>query len=398
MASSSSSLPLSLPFTFRIQNIKTRTLPFRYSPLSFPLSSSIVCFSAQTPSSGENDREEARWLREEQRWIREEQRWIREEKRWRNDRESLLREISDLQIRIQTLESRNSQQGTSVPDTISNVAALLQVLKEKNRISESNSSSTPMVLENNTIEPEEEEEEEEEEEKHVIDEVKVKVLKPITKRKTLKVGSEGEDVEAMQEALMELGFYSGEEDMEFSSFSSGTSRAVKTWQASIDVPEDGVMTSELLQRLFMDQITGDDFETNKAEASPMKKEEAGNGAVFTSATQVSEKRQTIIKDQGNRDNEVSQHRVFLLGENRWEDPSRLTERNKPIDKSKSKDAKPRCITCRGEGRLMCLECDGTGEPNVEPQFMEWVGEDTKCAYCEGLGFTVCDVCDGKTTV
>ena len=35
-----------------------------------------------------------------------------------------------------------------------------------------------------------------------------------------------------QEALEKLGFYSGEEDMEFSSFSSGTERAVKTWQVS----------------------------------------------------------------------------------------------------------------------------------------------------------------------
>jgi peptidoglycan hydrolase-like protein with peptidoglycan-binding domain len=36
-----------------------------------------------------------------------------------------------------------------------------------------------------------------------------------------------------QEALQKLGFYSGEEDMEFSSFSSGTERAVKTWQVSL---------------------------------------------------------------------------------------------------------------------------------------------------------------------
>lgn len=36
-----------------------------------------------------------------------------------------------------------------------------------------------------------------------------------------------------QEALLKLGFYSGEEDMEFSSFSSGTERAVKTWQVSL---------------------------------------------------------------------------------------------------------------------------------------------------------------------
>uniref|UniRef100_A0A1J3I2G5 Peptidoglycan binding-like domain-containing protein n=1 Tax=Noccaea caerulescens TaxID=107243 RepID=A0A1J3I2G5_NOCCA len=386
----SSSLPLSLPFPLRSRTSSTRALPFRCSPLFLSLSTSIVCFSTQNPSG--YDREEVRWLREEQRWIREEQRWIREEQRWIREREALLREISDLQLQIQALESRNSQQGTSVPDTISSIAALLQVLKEKNRISESGASLKPMVLEN-TREPEEEVEAEEEEEveKRVIAEEKLRVIsEPVKKRRTLKVGSEGEEVQALQEALLKLGFYSGEEDMEFSSFSSGTARAVKTWQASLDLREDGIMTPELLQKLFMDQITEEDKETNKDKASTTKQEEAGNGAV---KTQVSEKKQqSIIKDQSDRESEVSEHRVFLLGENRWEDPSRL---NKPVAGSKSTDTKPKCVTCRGEGRLLCLECDGTGEPNIEPQFMEWVGEDTKCAYCEGLGYIVCDVCDGR---
>ncbi|KAK2415053.1 protein disulfide isomerase pTAC5, chloroplastic [Trifolium repens] len=49
-----------------------------------------------------------------------------------------------------------------------------------------------------------------------------------------------------RKALQKLGFYSGEEDMEFSSFSSGTERAVKTWQSSLGVVGDGIMTSELL--------------------------------------------------------------------------------------------------------------------------------------------------------
>ncbi|KAL6287366.1 hypothetical protein ACE6H2_011756 [Prunus campanulata] len=42
-------------------------------------------------------------------------------------------------------------------------------------------------------------------------------------RNALRKGSEGEE-----EALQKLGFYSVEEDMEFSSFSSGTERVVKT--------------------------------------------------------------------------------------------------------------------------------------------------------------------------
>lgn len=90
---------------------------------------------------------------------------------------------------------------------------------------------------------------------------------------------------------MNLGFYCGEEDMEFSSFSSGTERAVKTWQvccinfisllmfefeyyetfhimfclfmfflvhtcidfgfkATIGIREDGIMTVELLDQLY----------------------------------------------------------------------------------------------------------------------------------------------------
>ncbi|PQP97253.1 uncharacterized protein Pyn_25991 [Prunus yedoensis var. nudiflora] len=57
----------------------------------------------------------------------------------------------------------------------------------------------------------------------------------------------------------------------------------------------------------------------------------------------------------------------------------------------------RCLTCRGEGRLLCTECDGSGEPNIEEQqFLDWVEEGAKCPNCEGHGFTICDVCEGAT--
>ncbi|KAK1571975.1 hypothetical protein Q3G72_025616 [Acer saccharum] len=39
-----------------------------------------------------------------------------------------------------------------------------------------------------------------------------------------------------QEALLNLGFYFSEEDMEFSSFSTGTEHAVKTWQIKKQQP------------------------------------------------------------------------------------------------------------------------------------------------------------------
>uniref|UniRef100_A0A0A9H9I8 Peptidoglycan binding-like domain-containing protein n=1 Tax=Arundo donax TaxID=35708 RepID=A0A0A9H9I8_ARUDO len=187
----------------------------------------------------------------------------------------------------------------------------------------------------------------------------------------------------MQEALQKLGFYSGEEDMEYSSFSSGTERAVKTWQATVGTIEDGVMTSELLERLF----TGKTWEDVKAK-------DGINGAATPAVTGIAEVRQTVVAENGVSGVGVSEHRVFLLGENRWEDPSRLTQKKKPTSTAAAGSTKT-CISCRGEGRLMCTECDGSGEPNIEPQFLEWIGEDTKCAYCEGLGSIVCDVCDGK---
>ncbi|XP_010532795.1 PREDICTED: golgin subfamily A member 6-like protein 1 [Tarenaya hassleriana] len=381
-----SSLPISFQLPVRRQGI--RILPRKHSSPSFSVSTSIVCLSAQNLSG--DDREEVRWLREEQRWLREEQRWMREEQRWLRERESLLREISDLKLRIQTLESRSSPQGASVSEAISSIGALLQVLSEKNRIAESGSSAKPMVLEEKTREREEVEEVE----KRVIAAEEIRVSEGVKEIRTLRAGSEGEEVREMQEALLKLGFYSGEEDMEYSSFSSGTERAVKTWQASLGVREDGIMTVELLQKLFMDELI------DKAEETTTQPEikGAGNGTAVTSVTQVSEMKQTVTKDEGVEEVEVSQHRVFLLGENRWEEPSRLIGKSKRDNERKPADSKPKCLTCRGEGRLMCTECDGTGEPNVEPQFLEWVDEGAKCPYCEGRGYTICDVCGGRASV
>ncbi|BBG99020.1 plastid transcriptionally active 5 [Prunus dulcis] len=128
----------------------------------------------------------------------------------------------------------------------------------------------------------------------------------------------------MQEALQKLGFYSGEEDMEFSSFSSGTERAVKTWQASLDAPQDGIVTAELEQLYTVAQIEGLD---NKGSTLTATQKEDTNGAAVTSGTEISEVQQTLVKE-GVTKVEVSEHRVFLLGENRWEDSSRLSRNQK----------------------------------------------------------------------
>ncbi|XP_028773558.1 protein disulfide isomerase pTAC5, chloroplastic [Neltuma alba] len=351
------------------------------------------------------DREEDRWLREEQRWLREEQRWLREEQRWARERDSLLREISDLRLQIQSLERRilasdvssSSSSSSSVSDAIANVTALLQVLKDKNDnlIAESGSSSREMVLE-----------EKRDEEEEIVKEVTVqdtawisdrKVEKRVENRSALRTGSEGEEVREMQEALLNLGFYSGEEDMEYSSFSSGTERAVKTWQAASGVPEDGIMTAELLEKLYMEIRFKDAGVVNEKENyNTVSPEEVANGAPVASMAETSEFQQTIVGD-GDAEIDVSHQRVFLLGENRWEEPSRLRA-IKGVDKGKTKDGTTQCHQCRGEGRLLCTECDGTGEPNIEPQFLEWVVEAAKCPYCEGLGYTICDLCAGKIVI
>ncbi|KAK1266686.1 hypothetical protein QJS04_geneDACA015254 [Acorus gramineus] len=245
---------------------------------------------------------------------------------------------------------------------------------EKEQITDGGAGPRPMLLEEAEV-------------KEVVLE-EVRVLKEGKEARTIRKGSEGDDVRAMQEALQRLGFYSGEEDMEFSSYSSGTERAVKTWQASVGIPQDGIMTVDILNKLFDEQRLLDAGQN-------VERKDSTNGAVVASVTELSEIQQTVVKDNEVTEVEVSQHRVFLLGENRWEEPSRLVGRNKPSGKGKP-GAATKCLTCRGEGRLMCTECDGTGEPNIEPQFLEWVDDDAKCPYCEGLGYTICDVCEGKT--
>ncbi|KAJ9555496.1 hypothetical protein OSB04_010110 [Centaurea solstitialis] len=359
--------PESITTTFTFPNFNKST--------SLILSKPHICFTFSN-SGSDYEREESRWLREEQRWLREEQRWMREERRWEAERETLIDEIEALKVEIEEMRREGGNGNGSV-------AKMLRVLKkEVNRIGESGSSASPLVVEaveeavEDAVEVEEAEEVVVKEVVRVVEERKGGNVEK-KKRAMLRVGSQG-----AQEALQKLGFYCGEEDEEFSSFSSGTERAVKTWQASIGVPETGVMTSELLERLYMDPKEGD---------SGFK--EGENGVAVTPVTKVPEVLSGTVKEYVESD--VYDTRVFLLGENRWEDSSRLKFRNKQDSQTDSKGVETkRCMTCCGVGHLQCEECDGTGEPNIEPQFLEWVGEETKCPYCEGVGHSICDVCHG----
>ncbi|KAF9605163.1 hypothetical protein IFM89_014154 [Coptis chinensis] len=70
----------------------------------------------------------------------------------------------------------------------------------------------------------------------------------------LRKGSEGVEVHGQcRSACISAKKFQSEEDMEFSSFLSGTERAVKTRQASLGAFEDGIITAELLEKLFMAQ-------------------------------------------------------------------------------------------------------------------------------------------------
>jgi hypothetical protein len=188
--SSSLPLPPNLPLHGKPYSLPHYSLLFPISKLSpRSLFKSHICHSTSPSNS---DREEVRWLREEQRWLREEQRWLREEQRWARERDALLREISDLKLRLQAIEHQNSIQGASVSETISNIARLLQVLKERGLIAESGSSASPLVLL--------EKEKKKEKEVVVVEEKVIRVSEEGEKkrRKTLRKGSEGDEVRAMQ--------------------------------------------------------------------------------------------------------------------------------------------------------------------------------------------------------
>lgn len=301
-----------------------------------------------------------------------------------------------LRLRLQQLESELEHRN-SLSDSLSQIASVLQSTislpsprSDSLALSSSSSSTPPPAVteqQDSVTErevPVTEQQDRTAKEKSDEENLNKHAKDSKLRSKTLRIGSEGDEVRLMQEALLKLGFYSGEEDMEYSTFSLGTDLAVKTWQSSLGAPEDGIMTDELLKRLYSSQLTD--------ESDPLGN---ANGAVLASVTESTEIQQTIVKKEGKSDIEVSKQRVYLIGENRWEEPSRLIGNDKQGGAKKVQGSPINCLVCRGEGRLVCTECDGSGEPNIEPQFLEWLDEGAKCTYCEGLGYILCDTCEGK---
>ncbi|MCO5564257.1 hypothetical protein L7F22_017915 [Adiantum nelumboides] len=407
------------------------------------LRGSLGC-SMQNNQGSDWEREETHWLREEKRWVREEQRWLREEARWAAERKDLLEQTASyreqmkaLKVEITQLESQVKEEKSKdkiLSELIVGLTRLLQSLDVatllgresqassfQTQISSSSSSATDISRALGTM----------------ALEIPVKTIEMATAvnqpsvletkatpsapssyniSRTLKRGAEGDDVKMLQEALAKLGFYSGDNDMEYSSFSSGTERAVRSWQATLGASEDGIVTAELFKKLLSKE-TASPSEKNlhispaKGKAAPSAKAVAPttNSGVKIPDTRVKISdatsrtpgspgpESTTAKSWSNSvAAETSRPRVYLLGENRWEEPDRLFSNNGPTAATAAATTLgEKCISCKGQGLMMCTECEGTGELNVEEQFLEWADEGAKCPYCEGKGVLDCDVCDGK---
>ncbi|KAJ7543645.1 hypothetical protein O6H91_09G046500 [Diphasiastrum complanatum] len=377
------------------------------------------------------EKEEARWLREEQRWLREEQRWLREEGRWNAERKiwaehsaSLKQEIQFLRQELgDRLQSKAMEEAT-LRELIAGLRGLLQSLNTP--IIHDTKDSKEVRIAASGIETVETERFVDSTDTFASAFVKSTSRKGDTlgtgqvprgdgslpkqhvaggeanatsklssnvKQRTLKRGSEGDDVKELQDALAILGFFSGDDDMEFSTFSSGTESAVKSWQASVGVSEDGLVTAERLAQL-LNRPQAPPASANK-KTEPKKAFKVSVEGPSTAAVSAKKQRDNaeLLSSHSKKEN-VNQRRVYLLGENRWEDPELLL--TKSINSTGIKSVVfEKCFSCRGEGQTLCTECEGTGELNVEEEFLDWVDEGAKCPYCEGSGSLKCDLCNGK---
>lgn len=434
-------------------------------PGSRTVSSNVAILEVLDAQDPEREREEARWLREEKRWLREEERWLREEARWNIEHESLVQQSAALSNEIEVLKHEIAQlqnqlkdeklKDGAISDLIISLTTLLQSLNRANALGTDSrvstiqgqiasatssasifldglsdvSSKIPVRIPENvstvhTTLMESTEVSSTEMRESTSNDSSTTSRNSAKKRRTLKKGAEGDDVKMMQEALAKLGFYSGEDDMEYSVFSSGTDRAVRSWQAMIGTSEDGIATTELLIKLFGEETQNISKREKEASVSASSSHpKAGTGGAVKSPLGVTLQgpASSDVKTQGSTSSGVKtqvsvspgstaplqksetlestynstepfQNRVYLLGENRWEEPSRLLSKNGP---SPAVVVGEKCFSCKGQGNTMCTECEGTGELNVEEQFLEWAEEGAKCPYCEGAGVINCDVCDGK---
>ncbi|CAI7753103.1 unnamed protein product [Closterium sp. NIES-53] len=242
-------------------------------------------------------------------------------------------------------------------------------------------------------------------------------------QRKLNRGLYGDDVAQLQAALARQGFYCGEEDEEDEFFGANTESAVKTWQATMKLQEDGIVTPALFSLLVGNPRPAAEPATKPAPELPAKPSTEPSSS---SSSQVSprappatrEKRE--IERYARSDLEMGQRRVFLLGENRWEDPNTLIgrggeevegkeeggeeeeeeERGEVEGKGKGRGGRD-LVDVKGKGKGKKGkkggdgECEGTGDLNIEEQFLDWVEDGACCLYCNGTGAITCDLCDGS---
>lgn len=390
-----------------------------------------MCFAALGGGARSEEerwqREEARWLREEARWLREEARWEEERKAWAQESQAMAEEVRVLkreieQLRVETMEGRRpSPNAASLSALMSGLKQVLQSLPPT-----AEPKSTPLAQELSSVSDTPALTFESSGHSDSFSDIGSSIpsmsefsidlvsesssaaaaapqgSRPGTvssshpkARKLLKKGADGDEVKLLQDALAALGFYSGEEEMEFAMFSNETESAVKAWQASIGALEDGILSTDLLDYLF-----GSSSRSSPPTENPKTSPQAAKPNPPPPA-ESSEQRKTFAENkrdvEGTMEKDIAPNRrVFLLGENRWEEPARLFA--KPSNNGTPSGPRPvlaeKCFSCRGEGVTMCTECEGTGELNVEDQFLEWVEEGSKCPYCEGTGAVPCDICAG----
>ncbi|CAM6114397.1 unnamed protein product [Calypogeia fissa] len=414
-------------------------------------------------------REEQRWFREEQRWLREEQRWEREEVRWTKANQALQEEvralkkdleelrgqrdygeeITDVSLRNLVAGMKNLLQALAIPGSedlpvLDNPEVMKQI---PGAVSLSEGSSTTLVVgkadpsvspvdfvaapdtviavvapkrsqSNNPVvgvgarsppqaapNPAKSANGATSNAAPTPTNNKAPSTTPAAK-KTMESGMDGNDVKELHDALAELGFYSGEEDIEFLVFSDGTERAVKTWQATQGVPEDGRVTAELMAALLAEVASkvSPTKDGAKSNSQPMAKATQPTPATKQPAPSDSSRKREIDKYERSDAQETgtgSSRRVYLLGENRWEEPDRVQKKQEEERRIKlgqttrMKVVAETCFVCRGVGTMLCTDCEGTGDLTVEEQFLEWLDEEeAKCPYCDGFGAVKCDVCFG----
>eukprot|EP00899_Mesostigma_viride_P025854 jgi/Mesvir1/6453/Mv19533-RA.1 len=342
-------------------------------------------------------REEARWQREASRWEREERRWEREREAFEKERESWAQTKAELLAEVAALKEQvgGIPRGTpatspaavtpaSGPTASSAVGSSPRaapptttpptpppVPKEKQAPVPSPAPAAPVQGKTPPVE--------------AAKPAPPPAAPPPAGAPTmprLRNGASGDVVEILHKMLENQGFYPGEEEMEYALFLEGTESAVKTFQCTHKLKEDGIVGPKTWAVLLTLEGIPDEFadiastlsssspsaapsapapvstsspSTPAASSAPPSASSSWGGGK-ASATPESERYARTETQAGSSSGSV---RVFLLGENRWEEPGRtsvgpISLEPKAGDKgSKGLKLVAACFTCRGVGAMMC---------------------------------------------